>query len=367
MTPASTKGENRAKEIASMDGAKESFNDQSNQVPWAEYRSTTPPTENITIQDNRNGKGEDTIEVEIEATVLAPTTLRKIAIATSAGNGDGAKKLGTITSKFPSEETKLETIEKIQLDAQHTFYPRKTASKGTLVATTVHDDTSRTKELSSGSSQLKGNDRSTEVNGMNFTQLNTPQRTLGKPTSPRLDCPNTVNQLTKPRKSKRRRGSKTPEMQKASDKGSKRARHNTPLDENSKDESSGKEELRDTTNEETLDTASATENWTSVRETDALTPTSTSKERRTRNSDFSKSTANYEASPSSNKQEGTRSARKRRRLSWEADACLDNKSPVRVLTTGIELTTSQKNVRLDFYYFFIQSILLTLVALRKDD
>lgn len=68
--------------------------------------------------------------------------------------------------------------------------------------------------------------------------------------------------------------------------------------------------------------------------------------KRTRNSDISKSTSSIGVLPSSLKQEGLRSARKRRRAS--TDACLNDESPVRVLITGIELTESQKNVRFDF-------------------
>jgi hypothetical protein len=43
-------------------------------------------------------------------------------------------------------------------------------------------------------------------------------------------------------------------------------------------------------------------------------------------------------------QDSTRSARKRRRASREAVACLDSDVPIRVLTTGIELTPSQKSM-----------------------
>ncbi|CAJ1934122.1 unnamed protein product [Cylindrotheca closterium] len=327
MVPASTKDKHGAKEIISMDGVQESLN--------SKVRSIILPTEYNAIQDNRHEKQKDTMEIETEATVTTPPAKsRKRMMTNIVGNGEVAEKRGATTSKLSSEEDTSETVDRLQLDTQDTFYASATGSKGTPVATTVYDNISRIKERSSGKNELKENERSTEVIAVDSTQHNPSPYLLCKPTSPQMHPPNTVNEETKPRKS-RRRAREAPEMQKTTDKGSKRARHKS-----SKEESSNKEELEETTMEETLDTASPTKDGTSV----THTPSSTSNERRTRNSDFSKSTYSYEASLSSEKKEGSSSARKGRRSSLEIDACLDHESPVRVLTTGIELTASQKNM-----------------------
>lgn len=321
--------------------------DQSNEVASAISMPTTSSPKTSATSNNGKEKDKDELDAKTEDSGSLAFNAGDPRIATDFGDDGRAKSPRTTDTKFPSAVCIAEATAKHKVDAKVTTHSTSSTSKSsTKFGSKIDDENNRFEALPSAQQGLEHDQRQAEGD-VHTSKCVSPPLVLTEHTSPQLSR---ISELV----NKRKCMIGISGVEGALGSGSKPTENiSTSLDSYSRSASPHEEGLSKTFGGENPSPLPVNKKPRIDADAQTRSPVSSNDKRTARSSEISNLTSRNEVAPPSEAQAGVLSDRKRRRVSRETVSCSDNEAAVRVLTTGIELTSTQKGVRLAFEFFFV--------------